>query len=167
MGFFGFLFFRFQAMSWKAQKGTFFAVGSDVLKSAKNLGSWKWCCQKREKGTFIKSLKKCKIVFSSHGKQPFRILPIDRCQPFGAILWIFLSEFTNPDKYSQFDGQVWKQLLSLTLWQCQVAVLKSIPRAWFWHGCKPSWSVSEWSWKHCHWLSGYQWMTGVSYKQGG
>ena len=88
-------FFRFQAMSWKAQKGTLFAVGSDVLKSAKNLGSWKWCCQKREKGTFIKSLKKCKIVFSSHGK-PFRILLIDRCQPFGAILWIFLSEFTNP-----------------------------------------------------------------------
>ena len=71
-------FFRFQAMSWKAQKGTFFAVGSDVLKSAKNLGSWKWFCQKLEKGTFIKSLKKCKIVFSSHGK-PFRILLIDRC----------------------------------------------------------------------------------------
>ena len=89
-------FFRFQAMSWKAQKGTFLAVGSGVLKSAKNLGSWKWCSQKRKKGTFyIKSLKKCKIVFSSHGK-PFRILLIDRCQPFGAILWIFLSEFTNP-----------------------------------------------------------------------
>ena len=89
-------FFRFQAMSWKAQKGTFLAVGSGVLKSAKNLGSWKWCSQKREKGTFyIKGLKKCKIVFSSHGK-PFRILLIDRCQPFGAILWIFLSEFTNP-----------------------------------------------------------------------
>ena len=154
MGFFGFLFFRFQAMSWKAQKGTFFAAGSYVLKSGKKV-------------PLLKVLKKCKIVFSSHGKQPFRILPIDRCQPFGAILWIFLSEFTNPDKYSQCDGQVWKQLLSLTLWQCQVAVLKSIPRAWFWHGCEPSWSVSEWSWKHCHWLSGYQWMTGVSYKQGG
>ena len=88
-------FFRFQAMSWKAQKSTFFAVGSDVLKSAKNRGSWKWCSQKREKGTFIRSLKKCKLVFSSHGR-PFRILLIDRCQPFGAILWIFLSEFTNP-----------------------------------------------------------------------
>ena len=73
-----YLFFRFQAMSWKVQKGTFFAVGSDVLKSAKNLGSWKLCSQKRAKFTFIKSLKKCKIVFSSHGK-PFRILLIDRC----------------------------------------------------------------------------------------
>ena len=163
----------------KYKRGTFFLVSSDLMKGPKrylfcswkrcsqkrqkNLGSWKWCCQKWEKSTFIKSLKKCKIVFSSHGK-PFRILLIDRCQPFGAILWIFLSEFTNPDKYSQFDGQVWKQLLSLTLWQCQVAVLKSIPRAWFWHGCEPPWSVSEWRWKHFRWLGGYQWMTGVSYK---
>ena len=30
-------FFRFQAISWKAQKGTFFAVESDVLKSAKKV----------------------------------------------------------------------------------------------------------------------------------
>ena len=50
-------FFRFQAISGKAQKGTFFAVGSDVLKSAKKVPL---------------------IVFSSHGK-PFRILLTDRC----------------------------------------------------------------------------------------
>ena len=34
------IFFRFQAISWKAQKGTFFAVGSDVLKSAKKVPFW-------------------------------------------------------------------------------------------------------------------------------
>ena len=90
----GTFFFLFQAISWKAQKGTFFC-------------SWKRCSQKREKPwrlevmlskvrkRYLLSLKKCKKVFSSHGK-PFRILLIDRCQPFGVILWTFLSEFTNP-----------------------------------------------------------------------
>ena len=67
-------FFRFQAISWKAQKGTFFAVGSDVLKRAKKVPL---------------------IVFSSDGK-PFRILLIDRCQLFGVIFMNFVSEFTNP-----------------------------------------------------------------------
>ena len=81
---------HFTKRCFKAQKGTFFAVGSDVLKSDK-------------KGTFLavgsdvlKSTKKVTlIVFSSHGK-PFRNLLIDRCQPFGVIFMNFLSEFTNP-----------------------------------------------------------------------
>ena len=67
-------------------------------------GSWKRCSQKREKGTFLavgsdvlKSAKKVHlIVFSSHGK-PFGNLLIDRCQPFGVIFMNFLSELiTNP-----------------------------------------------------------------------
>ena len=85
-----YIFFRFQAISWEAQKGTFFC-------------SWKRCSQKHEKGAFLavgcvvlKSEKKVPlIVFSSHGK-PFRILLIDRCQLFGVIFMNFLSEFTNP-----------------------------------------------------------------------
>ena len=44
-------FCRFQVISWKAQKGVFFAVGSDVVKSAK------------------------KVAFG----KPFKILLIDRC----------------------------------------------------------------------------------------
>ena len=98
-------FFWFQEISWKAQKGAFFAVGSDVLKSAKNLSFWQLEVMFRKgqkryllavRSDVLKSAKKVPlIVFSSHGK-PFRILLIDRCQPFGAILWIFLSEFTNP-----------------------------------------------------------------------
>ena len=55
----------------KRKRGTFFVVGSGVLKSAKKVPL---------------------IVFSSHGK-PFRILLIDRCQPFGVIFMNFLSEF--------------------------------------------------------------------------
>ena len=61
--------------------------------------SWKRCSQKHEKGTFLavgsdvlKSVKKVPlIVFSSHGK-PFGNLMIDRCQPFGVIFMNFLSE---------------------------------------------------------------------------
>ena len=89
----------------KRKRGTFFSVSSDLMKGTKRylFCSWKRCSQKREKGTFLavgsdvlKSAKKVPlIVFSSHGK-PFRILLIDRCQPFGVILWTFLSEFTNP-----------------------------------------------------------------------
>ena len=67
--------------------------------------------------------------------ESYWLTDVNRLVPFYEF---FLSEFTNPDKYSQFDGQVWKQLLSLTLWQCQVAVLKSIPRAWF---CHEFWAI--------------------------
>ena len=63
-------FLQLEAMFSKARKTL--AAGSDVLKSGKKV-------------PLLEVIKKCKIVFSSHGK-PFRILLIDRCQPFGAIL---------------------------------------------------------------------------------
>ena len=77
-------FFSVSSDLMKGTKRYLFAVRSDVLKSAKKIP----CSPKREKGTFH-------IMFSSHGK-PFRILLIDRCQPFGVIFMNFLSEFTNP-----------------------------------------------------------------------
>ena len=96
---------HFTKRCFKAQKRYLFSVSSNLMKGTKRylFCSWKRCSQKREKGTFLavgsdvlKSAKKVPlIVFSSHGK-PFRILLIDRCQPFGVILWIFLSQFTNP-----------------------------------------------------------------------
>ena len=52
-----YLFCSWKRCSQKREKGTFLAVGSDVLKSAKKVPL---------------------IVFSSHGK-PFRILLIDSC----------------------------------------------------------------------------------------
>ena len=70
----------------KRKRGTFFSVSSDLMKGTKRclFCSWKRCSQKREKPwqlevmfskvrkryllkVFLKSLKKCKIVFSSHG----------------------------------------------------------------------------------------------------
>ena len=63
-----YLFCSWKRCSQKREKGTFLAVGSDVLKSAKKLIPL--------------------VVFSSHGK-PFRILLIDRCQLFGVILMNF------------------------------------------------------------------------------
>ena len=61
-------FFSVQAISWKAQIGTFFAVGSNVLKSADRylFCSWKWCSQRREKDTF-KVFKNINSVFKPLG----------------------------------------------------------------------------------------------------
>ena len=77
-------FFGFQAIgSWKAQKGPFFPVGSDVLKSAKMVPFFQLevMLLKVRKRYLFKNIKKC---FQAFGK-PVKILPIDICQPLAPL----------------------------------------------------------------------------------
>ena len=62
---------------------------------------------------------------------------------FEFFVWIYYS--TSQEMYFLFVDQVWKPLLSLTQYCSvyQVAVLKSIPRAWFTSSFAPKTSFGK------------------------